>query len=71
MRARSSMTGLIVPLDQWYTAPGEDFSELARRYFTGYPPSSPTIAILRDGKLVYMMERHQIEKAIEEGRHPV
>ena len=33
----------------------------ARSYFTGYPPSSPSIALLKDGKLVYMMERHQIE----------
>jgi len=33
----------------------------ARSYFTGYPPSSPSIAILRDGKMVYMMERRQIE----------
>lgn len=33
----------------------------AREYFTGYPPSSPSIALLRDGRLVYMMERHQIE----------
>lgn len=36
-------------------------TQRAREYFTGYPPSSPAIAILRDGKLVYMMERHQIE----------
>ena len=36
-------------------------TERARSYFTGYPPSSPSAAILRDGKLVYMMERHQIE----------
>jgi putative YphP/YqiW family bacilliredoxin len=33
----------------------------ARSYFTGYPPSSPSIAILRDGKVIYMMHRHQIE----------
>jgi putative YphP/YqiW family bacilliredoxin len=33
----------------------------ARSYFTGYPPSSPSIGILQDGKLVYMMERRQIE----------
>lgn len=33
----------------------------ARSYFTGYPPSSPSIALLKDGKLLYMMERHQIE----------
>jgi putative YphP/YqiW family bacilliredoxin len=36
-------------------------TERARSYFTGYPPSSPSIAILRDGKVVYMMQRHQIE----------
>jgi putative YphP/YqiW family bacilliredoxin len=36
-------------------------TERARSYFTGYPPSSPSIAILHDGKLVYMMQRHQIE----------
>lgn len=33
----------------------------ARGYFTGYPPSSPSIALLRDGKLLFMMERSQIE----------
>ena len=36
-------------------------TEKARGYFTGYPPSSPSIAILRDGKLVWMLERWQIE----------
>lgn len=36
-------------------------TERARGYFAGYPPSSPSVALLRDGKLVYMMERHQIE----------
>lgn len=36
-------------------------TEKARGYFTGYPPSSPSIALLKEGKLVYMMERHQIE----------
>lgn len=38
-----------------------DATDRARSYFTGYPPSSPSIAILRDGKLVYMLQRHQIE----------
>jgi len=33
----------------------------ARSYFTGYPPSSPQIGLLKDGKLVFMLERHQIE----------
>lgn len=36
-------------------------TERARFFFAGYPPSSPSIGILRDGKLVYMMQRHQIE----------
>ena len=38
-----------------------DATAKARAYFTGYPPSSPSIAILRDGKLVWMLERWQIE----------
>lgn len=36
-------------------------TERARSYFTGYGPSSPSIVLLKDGQLVYMMERHQIE----------
>jgi putative YphP/YqiW family bacilliredoxin len=36
-------------------------TERARSYFTGYPPSSPSIAILRDGQLVYMLPRRDIE----------
>jgi bacilliredoxin len=36
-------------------------TERARSYFTGYGPSSPSIGILRDGKLVYILERHGIE----------
>jgi putative YphP/YqiW family bacilliredoxin len=33
----------------------------AREYFVGYRPSSPSLALLRDGDLVFMLERHQIE----------
>jgi len=33
----------------------------ARSYFTGYPPSSPSIGLLRDGQLIWMLERRQIE----------
>jgi putative YphP/YqiW family bacilliredoxin len=33
----------------------------ARSYFLGYPPSSPQIALLKDGRLVFMLERHNIE----------
>jgi putative YphP/YqiW family bacilliredoxin len=38
-------------------------TERARGYFEGNPPSSPAIAILRDGKLVYLMQRYVIESA--------
>ena len=34
----------------------------AREYFTGYPASSPSVAVLQDGKLVYMLERKDIER---------
>lgn len=36
-------------------------TDRARQYFTGFPPSSPSIALLRDGKLIYMIERRDIE----------
>jgi putative YphP/YqiW family bacilliredoxin len=38
-----------------------DATRQARGYFTGYTPSSPSIGLLKDGQLVYMMERWQIE----------
>ena len=43
-----------------------DATEKVREYLVGYPPSSPAIALMKGGDLVYMMERHQIE-----GRHPL
>src|SRR6266850_2982152 len=39
----------------------KEATDRARSYFTDQPPSSPSIAILRDGKLVYMMPRRDIE----------
>jgi bacilliredoxin len=36
-------------------------TDRARAYFTGRAPSSPAIALLRNGKLLYMLERHDIE----------
>ena len=33
----------------------------ARSYFKGYAPSSPSVGLLRDGELVFMLQRHQIE----------
>jgi len=38
-----------------------DATERARGYFTGYPPSSPQIALMKDGRIVFMLERWQIE----------
>ncbi|MCU1382377.1 MAG: bacillithiol system oxidoreductase, YphP/YqiW family [Acidobacteria bacterium] len=38
-----------------------DATERARQIFAGYRPSSPAIALLRDGQVVYMLERSQIE----------
>jgi putative YphP/YqiW family bacilliredoxin len=40
----------------------KEATDRARSYFTGYPPSSPSIALLRDGKLIYMMQRSDIER---------
>ena len=40
-------------------------TERARDYISGYPPSSPAVALFRDGELVWMLERHQIQ-----GRFP-
>lgn len=42
-----------------------DATETAREYFTGYAPSSPAIGLLKDGKLVQMFERRDLE-----GRYP-
>jgi putative YphP/YqiW family bacilliredoxin len=40
-------------------------TERARSYFIGYPPSSPSVALLKDGKILHMVERQDIE-----GRSP-
>ena len=39
----------------------------AREYMTGFAPSSPSVALFRDGKLVYMVERRDIETRSAEG----
>lgn len=46
---------------------GQDMeaTERAREHITGYPPSSPSVALFKDGELVFMLERHRIE-----GRNP-
>jgi putative YphP/YqiW family bacilliredoxin len=42
---------------------GQDLeaTERAREYMVGYPPSSPSVALFRDGQLVWFLERHRIE----------
>ena len=42
-----------------------DATDVARNYFTGYAPSSPSIALIKNGELVQMFERRDLE-----GRHP-
>src|SRR5690242_15864001 len=69
--ARMARPGVKMALEQSPTKPTHlatvfagqerEATEKARAYCTGYPPSSPSIGLLRDGKLVYMMERWQIE----------
>lgn len=39
----------------------KEATERARSYFTGYPPSSPSVALFRDGQLVYFLQRRDIE----------
>jgi len=72
--ARNARPGVALALQQTQARPdnlttvfaGQDApaTEQARSYFAGYAPSSPSIALMRDGQLIYMMERFEIE-----GRH--
>ncbi|MBA4538218.1 BrxA/BrxB family bacilliredoxin [Bacillus aquiflavi] len=39
----------------------KEATERARSYFTNYPPSSPSFALLKDGEICTMVERHEIE----------
>jgi putative YphP/YqiW family bacilliredoxin len=43
-----------------------DATDRARSYFTGYAPSSPAVGLLREGKLVFMLERRDIENRTAE-----
>ena len=69
--ARNARPGIAMALQQAQKKPakmttvfaGQDLEATARarEYIHGYPPSSPSIALLKDGDVAYMMERHQIE----------
>jgi putative YphP/YqiW family bacilliredoxin len=60
---RMAMQNAVRPEKAYSVFAGQDTeaTERARSYFTGQAPSSPSIAILRDGELVYMMPRRDIE----------
>jgi putative YphP/YqiW family bacilliredoxin len=60
---RAAIANRVRPEKLYTVFAGQDTAatERARSYFTGYPPSSPSIALLRDGKLVHMMQRSDIE----------
>jgi putative YphP/YqiW family bacilliredoxin len=60
---RIALQNAVVPDNSIAVFAGQDreATERARSYFNGNPPTSPAIAILRDGKLVYLMQRSSIE----------
>ena len=60
---RLALQNAVVPDNSIAVFAGQDreATERARSYFEGNPPTSPAIAILRDGKLVYLMQRSSIE----------
>jgi putative YphP/YqiW family bacilliredoxin len=60
---RIALQSAVRPERMFSVFAGQDTAatERARSYFTGYPPSSPSIALLRDGNLIHMMQRSDIE----------
>jgi putative YphP/YqiW family bacilliredoxin len=60
---RMALQNSVRPEKMFTVFAGQDTeaTERARSYFSDYPPSSPSIALFRDGKLVYMMQRSDIE----------
>ena len=62
---RLALQNPVVPDQSITVFAGQDreATEKARGYFEGNPPTSPAVAILRDGKLVYLMQRFVIEQA--------
>lgn len=60
---RLALQNAVVPDQSITVFAGQDreATERARSYFEGQPPTSPAVALLRDGKLVYLMQRFVIE----------
>ena len=61
---RLALQNLVRPDNMITVFAGQDkeATERARSYFTGYPPSSPSMALFRDGQPVYMLHRSDIER---------
>lgn len=60
-QAVTSSSKLPKKLTTSFAGVDRDAVERARKYMLPYPPSSPAIALFKDGKLVHMIERHHIE----------
>lgn len=62
---RMALKNAVIPDRSVTVFAGQDreATERARSYFEGNPPTSPAVAILRDGKLVYLMQRFVIENS--------
>lgn len=60
---KESLSGTTTPENLVTVFAGVDgeATDQARKYFLPYPPSSPSIALFKDGKLVHFLERHHIE----------
>lgn len=58
-----ALTGSVVPENLFTVFAGQDTEATAqaRSYIHGYPPSSPSMTIFKDGEVVEMIERYQIE----------
>ena len=57
------MTGAFFGIFAVFAGQDRDATERARGYFQGHPPTSPAIAILRDGQLIYLLQRSAIENS--------
>lgn len=60
-KAIQSSAKLPVKLTTSFAGVDREAVERARKYMLPYPPSSPSIALFKDGKLMHMIERHHIE----------
>ena len=60
-KAVTTASKLPAQLTTTFAGVDRDAVERARKYMLPYPPSSPSIALFKDGKLLHMIERHHIE----------